>query len=88
MSEHIKFTIFFVLDYMMFYLFLSEQEQFLMMTETTLGKFIIIAAIILTTSFNKHLGVFVCALTILYYHSNVVENMLNMYDYETKCLKS
>lgn len=83
MSEHIKFTIFLSLI-IMFYLFLSEQEQFLIMTESTLGKFIIIAAIVLTTSFNKYLGIFVCALTILYYHSNVVENMLNMYDYETK----
>ena len=83
MSEHIKFTIFLFLI-IMFYLFLSEQEQFLIMTESTLGKFIIIAAIILTTSFNKYLGVFVCALAILYYHSNVMENMLNMYDYETK----
>lgn len=83
MSEHIKFTIFLFLIIML-YLFLSEQEQFLIMTESTLGKFIIIAAIILTTTFNKYLGVFVCALTILYYHSNVVENMLNMYDYETK----
>lgn len=83
MSEHIKFTIFLFLV-IMFYLFLSEQEQFLVMTETTLGKFIIIAAIILTTSVNKYLGIFVCAVAILYYHSNVVENMLNMYDYETK----
>lgn len=83
MGEHIKFTVFLFLI-IMFYLFLSEQEQFLIMTESTLGKFMIVAAIILTTSVNKYLGVFVCALTILYYHSNIVENMLNMYDYESK----
>lgn len=86
MSDHINFTIFLSLIIML-YLFLSEQEQFLIMTESNLGKFIIITIIILTTSVNKYVGVFICALAILYYHSNIVENMLNMYDYETKMSK-
>lgn len=74
----------FLLIIVLIYLFLSEQEQFLMISETPLGKFIAVVSIILITTFNKYFGVFVCALVILYYQSNIVENMLNMYDFESK----
>ncbi len=74
----------FLLIIVLFYLFLSEQEQFLMISGTPLGKLIAVCSIIFITTVNKYLGLFVCASIILYYQSNIVENMLNMYDFESK----
>ncbi len=83
MTKQTDFIVFLIII-VLFYLFLSEQEQFLTISETPLGKFIAVLSIILITTFNKYMGVFVCALVILYYQSNIVENMLNMYDFESK----
>jgi hypothetical protein len=83
MTKQTDFIVFLIII-VLFYLFLSEQEQFLTISETPLGKFIAVFSIILITTFNKYMGVFVCALVILYYQSNIVENMLNMYDFESK----
>lgn len=49
---------------------------------TILGKFIIIIIIIFYTSINKLYGVLVCLLFILFYQSDIVENMLNKYQTE------
>jgi hypothetical protein len=60
------------------YLLLSFSKEFALFSHTVLGKFIAILIIVYYTVIDKTVGLFVCALVIFYYQSEVVENMLNM----------
>lgn len=63
---------------LLIYVLLSNFKMAAHFSHTILGKLIAIAIVIFYTSLDKLLGLFVCSLVILYYQSDVIENLLNM----------
>lgn len=76
-KEFIKLCIDFI-PIILVYLFLSNTRQFIVISGTTLGKFIAICMILFYTFVNPMYGVFVCLSIILYYQTDFVEEILNM----------
>lgn len=72
----------------LFFLFLSYTEQFINISHTSLGRFIAISIILFYTDVDINYGLLACAIIIIFYESDVVENMLNrneyIEDFETK----
>lgn len=60
------------------YLLLSYSNEFAMFSHSILGKLLAVFIIIYYTVLDKTIGLLVCSFIILYYQSEVVENMLNM----------
>jgi len=60
---------------------LSYTEQFIHVSGTVLGKLAAVMIIIFYTSIDITHGILASALIILYYQSDIVESMLNIYDY-------
>ena len=60
------------------FLYLAHRDDFISMSNTVLGKFIAIALIILYTTIDKYLGLFVCALIITYYYNGVLEGHVSL----------
>jgi hypothetical protein len=60
------------------FVLLSSFRSLVKFSNTVVGKLVAVFIIIFYTYLDKILGVFVCAITIFYYQSDVVENMLNM----------
>jgi len=63
------------------YISLSNSHGLATFSQTILGKILAICIIVYyTVMCNKLMGLLVCSLVILYYQSDIVENMLNMDD--------
>lgn len=63
------------------YISLSNSHGLATFSQTILGKILAICIIVYYTVMgNKLMGLLVCSLVILYYQSDIVENMLNMDD--------
>jgi ABC-type multidrug transport system fused ATPase/permease subunit len=60
------------------YLLLSFSKEFALFSHTVLGKLLAVIIIVYYTVIDKTIGLLVCSLTILYYQSEFIENMLNM----------
>ena len=58
------------------FLYLAHRDDFISISNTVLGKLIAIALIILYTTIDKYLGLFVCALIITYYYNGVLEGYI------------
>jgi len=62
---------------------LSYTEKFIHVSGSVLGKLVAIFIILFYTTIDILHGVLVTALVILYYQSDIVESMLNMYEYSS-----
>uniref|UniRef100_A0A6C0JI54 Uncharacterized protein n=1 Tax=viral metagenome TaxID=1070528 RepID=A0A6C0JI54_9ZZZZ len=62
------------------FLLLSFSKSFAIFSFSILGKLLAVLVIIFYTYFDKYLGLFVCAIVLLYYQSDYLENMLNIDD--------
>ena len=60
------------------FLYLAHRDDFISISNTVLGKFIAIALIILYTTIDKYLGLFVCALIVTYYYNGVLEGYVTL----------
>lgn len=60
------------------FVIITSFRKLVSFSNTPLGKLLAVVIIIFYTTIDKILGVFVCALVVLYYQTAVVENMLNM----------
>lgn len=60
---------------------LSYTEKFIHLSTTVLGKLVAVFIILFYTSINILHGILATALIILYYQSDIVESMINMYEY-------
>lgn len=60
------------------YLLLSYSNEFAMFSHSILGKLLAVFIIMYYTVLDKTIGLLVCSFIILYYQSEIVENMLNM----------
>ena len=60
------------------FLYLAHRDDFISISNTVLGKSIAIALIILYTTIDKYLGLFVCALIIAYYYNGVLEGYITL----------
>jgi hypothetical protein len=60
------------------FVMLSYIKPFVAFSHTILGKLLAVLIIIFYTHMDKIVGLFVCALVILFYQFDYVENMLNM----------
>lgn len=60
------------------FLYLAHRDDFISISNTVLGKFIAIALIILYTTIDKYLGLFVCALIVTYYYNGVLEGYITL----------
>lgn len=60
------------------FLYLAHRDDFISISNTVLGKFIAIALIILYTTIDKYLGLFVCALIITYYYNGILEGYITL----------
>lgn len=63
---------------------LSYTEKFIRVSGSVLGKLIAVFIVLFYTSINILHGILATALIILYYQSDIVESMLNMYEYSDK----
>jgi len=68
-------------------LLLSFSNEFVNFSFSILGKFIALSIIMYYTYLDKYLGLIVCLLIIIYYQSDVVENMLNTDDIMEKMVE-
>jgi len=72
------------------FVFLTYRDEFVDFSQTTGGKVLAVAMILLYTHMDKVFGLFVCSLVILYYQSEWMESFLNMKDlqeWENELLK-
>lgn len=60
------------------FILVTYSKPLALFSNTALGKLLAIGIIIFYTYLDKYVGLFICALVILYYQSDYVENMLNM----------
>ena len=60
------------------YILLSQYKGCILFSHTVLGKLLAISIIVFYSILDKTLGLFVCALVILFYQMDCVENMLNI----------
>jgi len=60
------------------FILLSSFRNLVAFSNTIIGKLLAVLIIIFYTYLDKILGIFVCAIVIFYYQTDVVENMLNM----------
>jgi hypothetical protein len=72
------------------FLLLSFSKPFTVFSHSVLGKVFAMLIIVFYTYLDKVLGLFICAIVLLYYQSDFFENMLNiddvlddMHDYDT-----
>lgn len=65
------------------FLVLTYTEKMVNWSNTSLGKLLIISIILFYASIDKLYGILVCLFFILFYQSDIVENMLNKQNTET-----
>jgi hypothetical protein len=70
-----KYTILQFIPIIILFLLLSYPEQFVLFSNLSFGRLIVVLIIIFYSSLDKYLGLFVCGLVILFYQSDYVENM-------------
>jgi len=64
------------------FILLSYTEQFIRISGTVLGKLFAVFIVLFYTSIDIIHGILAAGLIILYYQSDIVESMLNLYEYE------
>jgi hypothetical protein len=75
-----QFVLNFIPIFLLFAL-VSYTEKFIHVSGTVLGKLFAVFIVLFYTSISVLHGILATALIILYYQSDVVESMLNMYEY-------
>jgi hypothetical protein len=70
-----KYTILQFIPIIILFLLLSYPEQFVLFSNLSFGRLIVVLIIIFYSSLDKYLGLFVCGLVILFYQSDYVENI-------------
>lgn len=65
------------------FLLLSQYRGCVEFSHTILGKILSAFIVLFYTSIDKVLGLFVCALVILFYQMDCIENMLNIESFDT-----
>jgi hypothetical protein len=70
------------------FLFLSKSNEFFQFSKTILGKIIAILLIIFYVSVDKFVGLFVCALVVLFYQSDNIEGMETIDQNEVEAVQS
>lgn len=63
------------------FLLLSYTKEFIHISNSILGRLIALIIILFYTAFDITHGLLACAVIILFYQSDIVENMLNQYEY-------
>lgn len=79
MEKSIKIIAQFV-PILLLFLLLSFSKPFTTFSFSILGKLLAVLVIIFYTYLDKYLGLFVCAIVVLFYQSDYLENMLNIDD--------
>lgn len=65
---------------LLLFLLLSFSKPFTAFSFSILGKLFAVLVIVFYTYLDKYLGLFVCAIVVLFYQSDYLENMLNIDD--------
>ena len=79
--DRVSMLVYAFLPIIILYISLSNSHGLATFSQTILGKILAICIIVYyTVMCNKLMGLLVCSLVILYYQSDIVENMLNMDD--------
>ena len=65
------------------FLLLSQYRGCVKFSNTILGRMLAVFVIMFYTKIDKVLGLFVCALVILFYQMDCIENMLNIESFDT-----
>ena len=79
--DRVLMLVYAFLPIIILYISLSNSHGLATFSQTILGKILAICIIVYYTVMgNKLMGLLVCSLVILYYQSDIVENMLNMDD--------
>lgn len=79
--DRVSMLVYAFLPIIILYISLSNSHGLATFSQTILGKILAICIIVYYTVMgNKLMGLLVCSLVILYYQSDIVENMLNMDD--------
>ena len=81
--NNIKNTIAQFIPIITIFIMLSQYNICVNFSHTILGKIIVASLILFYTSIDKVIGLFVCALVILFYQMDCVENMLNIESFDT-----
>jgi hypothetical protein len=81
--NRIKNTIAQFIPILAIFIILSQYQLCVEFSHTILGKIVIASLVLFYTSIDKVLGLFVCALVILFYQMDCVENMLNIEPFDT-----
>jgi hypothetical protein len=81
--NHIKNTIAQFIPIIAIFIILSQYRICVEFSHTILGKILAACLVLFYTSIDKVLGLFVCALVILFYQMDCVENMLNVESFDT-----
>lgn len=81
--NRIKNTIAQFIPIIAIFIILSQYQICVEFSHTILGKIFAAFLVLFYTSIDKVLGLFVCALVILFYQMDCVENMLNIESFDT-----
>jgi hypothetical protein len=73
-----KYTIVQFIPIIIFFLWVSYPQEFVVFSNFSIGRFIAVCIIIFYSSLDKYLGLFICGLVILFYQTGYIENMNNV----------
>jgi hypothetical protein len=73
-----KYTIVQFIPMIIFFLWVSYPQEFVVFSNFSIGRFIAVCIIIFYSSLDKYLGLFICGLVILFYQTGYIENMNNV----------
>jgi c-di-AMP phosphodiesterase-like protein len=73
-----KYTIVQFIPIIIFFLWVSYPQEFVVFSNFSIGRFIAVCIIIFYSSLDKYLGLFICGLVILFYQAGYIENMNNV----------
>jgi hypothetical protein len=76
-----KFILVEFIPIILIFLLVSYTPHFIHISNSILGRVMAISIILFYTYIDTTYGLLACAMTILFYQSDIVENMLNQYDY-------
>jgi hypothetical protein len=65
---------------LLLFFFISYSETMLLFSHSSLGKLFAIGILLFYTYMDKYIGLFVCALLVLFYQMDILENSLNASD--------
>jgi hypothetical protein len=77
-----KFVLIEFIPILLLFFLVSYTDIFIKLSNTVLGRLFAVVIILFYTSFDLIHGLFACAIIILFYQSDIVENMLNREEHE------